>query len=305
MNQTVVALGMFDGVHMGHRALLRCAAETAHANGDKAVAFTYSNHPKELFSGAFDYICTPQQRETLIRDCGCDLVDSIPFDRTFASMEPDAFINWLNARYGGTVAAIVAGYDYRFGANAKGDTKLLHLLCAVRGMDCIVVDEVKVDGDACASTYVREAIRTGDLLKATKLLGRPHVLCGEVVHAKALGRQFDCPTANLSEGNQILPPDGVYATVLILDGRCYDAVTNIGTNPTVGGNRRTVETHVLDEQLDLYGRQIGVAFFDRIREERRFESREALFSQIRRDAQTAKKVLEETKKGVYNLERLC
>ena len=305
MKQTVVALGMFDGVHMGHRTLLRRAAETAHAFGDEATAFTYSNHPRELFTGSFDYICTPRQRETLIKDCGCDRVDSVPFDRTFASMEPEAFVNWLNARYHGTVTAIVAGYDYRFGAGAKGDTKLLHLLCAVRGMDCIVIDEVKVNGVACASTYVREAIKSGDLPTATMLLGRPHVLCGEVVHAKALGRQFDCPTANLSEGNQILPPDGVYATVLILDGVCYDAVTNIGTNPTVGGRTRTVETHVIDERIDLYGRHIGVALIDRIREERRFESKEALFSQIKRDAQAAKKVLKETKKGVYNLERLC
>ena len=305
MNQTVVALGMFDGVHLGHRALLSRAAEVAHANGDEAVAFTYTNHPRELFTGSFDYICTPAQRETLIRDCGCDRVDSIPFDHTFAAMEPEAFLDWLCARYHGAVSAIVAGYDYRFGAGAKGDPAMLRALCQARGIESVVIDEVDVNGLPCASTRVREAILSGDLETATLLLGRPHVLCGTIVHAKALGRQFDCPTANLSGGSQILPRDGVYATVAVLDGACYDAVTNIGTNPTVGGTARTVETHVIGQDLDLYGKRIGVAFFARLRDERRFASREALFSQIRADAQTAKKVLEETKKGVYNLERLC
>ena len=305
MNQTVVALGMFDGVHLGHRALLQRAAETAHRNGDLAIAFTYTNHPRELFSGSFAYICTPAQRETLIRDCGCDRVDSIPFDHAFASMEPEAFIDWLNARYHGTVSAIVAGYDYRFGARAAGDPAMLRALCKARGIESIVIDVVDVNGLPCASTRVREAILSGDLDAAALLLGRPHVLSGTVVHAKALGRQYDCPTANLCEGNQILPPDGVYAAELLFDGARYDAVTNIGKNPTVGGVRRTVETHVIDARLDLYGKRIGVALYRRIREERTFADRDALFTQIREDAKTAKKVLKETKKGVYNLERLC
>ncbi len=305
MNRTVVALGMFDGVHLGHRALLQCAAQTAHAAGDTAVAFTYTNHPKELFGGSFSYLCTPGQRETLIRECGCDRVDCIPFDHAFASMQPDAFVDWLSARYHGAVSAIVVGYDYRFGAKAAGDTALLKTLCEQRGIRLIVIDQVKANGIVCASTRVREALREGDLNTANLLLARPHVLCGKVVHAKALGRQFDCPTANLSAGSQLLPKDGVYATKLIFAGKLYDAVTNVGTNPTVGGRARTVETHAMDASLDLYGKRIGVALFKRLRDEQRFESREALFSQIRVDAERAKKVLSETKKGVYKLEQLC
>ena len=305
MNQTVVALGMFDGVHLGHRALLTRAAETAHQNGDEAVAFTYTNHPKELFSGSFAYICTPEQRDVLIRDCGCDRVDSIPFDHAFASMETEAFVDWLNARYDGAVSTIVVGYDYRFGAGAKGDTALLGKLCDARGIGLIVIEKVEVNGMVCASTRVREAVKSGDLATAMLLLGRSYVLSGEVIHARALGRQFDCPTANLSEGNQILPPDGVYATELLLSGSRYDAVTNIGKNPTVDGRTRTVETHAIDARLDLYGKRIGVAFYERIREERRFADKESLFSQIREDAKTAKKVLKDIKKSVYNPERLC
>ena len=305
MNRTVVALGMFDGVHIGHRALLRRAAETAHAWGDEAVVFTYSNHPKELFSGTFHYVGTQQQRETLIRDCGCDRVDSIPFDTAFASMTPEAFLDWLWTRYAQNISAIVVGYDYRFGCRASGDPQLLCTLSKPYGIEVIVVGEVDYRGRPCASTRVREAIHKGDMPEAEAMLGRPFVLCGTVVHAKALARRYGCPTANLDAGMQILPKDGVYATVLVFEGRQYDAVTNVGTNPTVHGLRRTVETHAIDADLDLYGRRIGVAFFERLRDEKVFADADALFAQIRADAETAKKVLRKHKKGVYNLERLC
>jgi riboflavin kinase/FMN adenylyltransferase len=305
MNKTVVALGMFDGVHLGHRVLLSRAAEIAHANGDTAVAFTYDNHPKELFSGTFSYLCTREQREEQILSTGCDRMDSIPFDAAFASMTPEQFLDWLCARYEGGISVIVAGYDYRFGAKAKGDTALLDTLCKARGIALCVIDEVRVDGVTCASTTVREAIRAGDMEFAERMLGRPYTLSGEVVHAKALGRQFDCPTANLDAGAQILPKDGVYATELLFEGKRYDAVTNVGTNPTVGGGKRTVETHAIGESLDLYGKRVEVAFFRRLRDEKRFETKELLFAQIRMDAEAAKKVCEERKKSVYNSEPLC
>lgn len=305
MNQTVVALGMFDGVHKGHQALLRRAAEIAHSNGDTAVAFTYDNHPKELFSGTFSYLCTKEQREALICAAGCDRMDSVPFDAAFASMEPKTFLDWLSARYTGGISAIVAGYDYRFGAKAKGDTALLGTLCGARGITLCVIDEIRVDGKTCSSTRIREAIREGNMELAERLLGRPYTLSGEVVHAKALGRQFDCPTANLDAGMQLLPKDGVYATELVFEGKRYDAVTNVGTNPTVGGRARTVETHAIGESLDLYGKRIEVAFLLWLRDERMFDSKDLLFAQIGKDAETAKKVCEERKKSVYNSEPLC
>ena len=305
MNQTVAALGMFDGVHRGHQALLRRAAQIAHKNGDLAVAFTYDNHPRELFSGAFSYLCTRGQREELIRETGCDRMDSVPFDAAFAAMEPETFIDWLSARYEGGVSAIVAGYDYRFGAKAKGDTALLRTLCEARGIALSVIDEVKVDGETCSSTRIREAIRAGDMERAERMLGRPYTLSGEVVHAKALGRQFDCPTANLDARMQLLPKDGVYAAELLFARKRYDAVTNVGTNPTVGGRARTVETHAIGEMLDLYGKRIEVAFLKRLRDEKKFDSKDLLFMQIRKDAEAAKKVCEERKKSVYNSEPLC
>ena len=305
MNQTVVALGMFDGVHRGHRALLTRAAQIAHQNGDTAVAFTYDNHPRELFSGSFEYLCTQKQREREILKTGCDRVDSVPFDAAFAAMSPEAFLDWLCARFEGGISAIVVGYDYRFGAKAAGDTALLATLCRGRNIALTVIDCVTVDGIVCSSTRVREAIRAGDMDTAERLLGRPYALCGEVVHAKALGRQFARPTANLDAGTQLLPMDGVYAATLTVDGMCCDAVTNVGTNPTVGGRTRTVETHALGLSLDLYGKRIEVAFLKRLRDEKRFASKELLFEQIAKDAEIAKKVCEERKKSVYNSKSLC
>lgn len=305
MNRTVVALGMFDGVHMGHQALLKRAAEIAHKTGDTAVAFTYDNHPKELFTGSFSYLCTKEQRDVLIRACGCDRMDSVPFDAAFAAMEPERFLDWLSARYAGGIAAIVAGFDYRFGAKAAGDTKLLRTLCEAREIAVTVIDEVKVDGVSCSSTRVREAIREGDTAFAERMLGRPYTLSVKVVHARALGRRFNCPTANLDAGMQLLPKDGVYASELLFESRRYDAVTNVGTNPTVGGRARTVEAHAIGESLDLYGKHIEVAFFKRLRDEKKFGSKDLLFEQIRKDAETAKKVCEERKKSVYISEPLC
>ena len=305
MNQTVVALGMFDGVHLAHRALLTRAAEIAHANGDEAVAFTYDNHPRELFTGAFSYLCTREQRDALIRDAGCDRVDSVPFDAAFAAMEPEAFLDWLTARCAGGISAIVVGYDYRFGAKAKGDTALLGTLCAARKIRLCVIDRVTVDGETCSSTNIREAIKAGETARAERMLGRPYTLSGTVVHAKALGRQYDRPTANLDAGKQLLPKDGVYATELIFAGKRYDSVTNVGTNPTVGGRDRTVETHAIGESLDLYGKRIEVAFLKHLRDEKKFDTKDLLFAQIRADAAAAKKVCEERKKSVYNSEPLC
>ena len=176
MNRTVVALGMFDGVHLGHQVLLKRAAETAHAQGDEAVVFTYSNHPKELFSGAFQYVSTLEQREKLILACGCDRVDAIPFDAAFASMMPEAFPDWLSARYGHRISTIVVGYDYRFGCRAAGDAALLKELSEARGIDVIVVGEVDYRDLPCASTRVREAIRAGDMGEAEAMLGE---FCGD------------------------------------------------------------------------------------------------------------------------------
>lgn len=304
MKQFVIALGMFDGVHLGHRALLARAAELARADGDTAVVFTYLNHPREVFSGSFDYVSTLEQRTVLCRSAGIDRIDAVPFTKAFSEQSPETFIQMLMARYNGRISTIVCGYDFRFGHAAKGDGALLRALGEQLGFHVEVLDPVLYLGEPCSSTRVREALKDGDLDAANAMLARPYLLTGPVVHNKALGRTFGYPTANVDPGKQILPKDGVYATALLWNGKLYPAVTNIGSNPTVGGERCTVETHVPDANLELYGKAVSILFLKRLRGEVRFRSTELLTEQIGRDVLQAKKVFAENEKSVYNFANL-
>ncbi len=304
MDRYVVALGMFDGVHLGHRALLKRAAELAHENGNLAVAFTYETHPKELFTGSFRYLTDPCERAALMRSVGIDRIDTVPFTKDFAAMSPEACIDWLTARMEDRVSAIVCGYDYRFGAGAMGDGALLTALGRARGFDVEIIDPVLYRGEACSSTRVRQALTAGDIADANAMLERPYCVTGPVVHNRAIGRTMGFPTANVDAGKRLLPKDGVYASALLTDGRCYAAVTNIGTNPTVGGEALSTETFVPDETLELYGKTVTVLFLERLRDEVRFRDRDALAAQIAVDAAKAKKVFKEAEKSVYKFVRL-
>ena len=300
MERTVIALGMFDGVHLGHRALLMRAAKLAHAAGDAAIAFTFSNHPRELFSGSFEYLCTPRLKETLIGSLGVDGVDAVPFTGMLAAMPPEAFVNWIVKRYDGRISALVCGYDYRFGHDAAGTGGTLKTLAAAHGIRTEILPPVCYKAAPCSSTRVREALRAGDLDAANAMLDRPYAMTGRVVHNQAIGRTLGFPTANIEAQGQLLPKDGVYAAALLVGKKLYAAATNIGCNPTVGGARRTLEKHVPREAIELYGQEITVLLLKRLRGERRFDSREALSEQIGIDAAAAKKVFEEMEKSVYN-----
>lgn len=300
MNRTVLALGMFDGVHIGHRALLARAAALAGEAGDKAAAFTYTNHPKELFSGAFAYLTTFSQKAALCRAAGVDAVDAVPFTRSFADLSPEAFLAWLSDRYEGSISAIVCGYDFRFGKGAEGDGAALKALGTRYGFSTEILPPVLYEGVPCSSSRVRDALTRGDLAAANAMLNRPYAITGTVCHNRAIGRTLGFPTANVDPGAMLLPGDGVYASALVHAGRPYAAVTNVGCNPTVGGERRTLETYVPDETLSLYGERVTVLLLRRLRGEVRFASRDALGAQIGRDAAEAKKVFKETEKSVYN-----
>ena len=300
MQKTVVALGTFDGVHLGHRALLARAADLAHANGDEAVAFTFSNHPRELFGDSFDALCTLRRKESLIQSVGVDAVDAVPFTASFAAQSPEAFVAWLCDRYPAGIAAVVCGYDYRFGAHAAGDAATLKKLGARHGFSVEVLDAVLYGDAPCSSSRVRQALQMGDLDAANAMLARPYAIEGRVEHHRAIGRTLGFPTANITHDGQLLPRDGVYASALLLDGKLYASVTNVGCNPTVGGTERTVETHVMDASLELYEREVAVLLLKPLREERRFDSRKALAVQIQLDAEAAKKVFQDSEKSVYN-----
>ena len=288
---------MFDGVHVGHQALLSQAA-AAKALDAEVVAFTFTDAPGKLLHLPVTSLSTPEQRTRWLLAAGADRVDMVDFTQSFADLSPQAFVEYLQARY--RVAALAAGFNYTFGKYGAGTAQTLRELGAQRGFQVLIADPVLVNGEAVSSTRIRALVSEGRMEDAAALLGRPYALSGSVVSARRIGHALGYPTANLEAGEQLLPPDGVYATYARVDGTDRPAVTNVGRNPTVAGQRRTVETYILDEDLSLYGADLSIAFLSRLREERAFPSLEALSEQIGRDVEAAKKLFASEKKTVYN-----
>ena len=297
-SRSVLALGMFDGVHLGHRALIRQAAEAARRLGAEAVAFTFTDAPGKLLHLPVISLSTPAQRVSWLKEAGADRVDMVDFTQSFADLSPEGFLAYLRERY--DVAALAAGFNYTFGRYGAGTAETLKQLGAEHGFPVLIAEPVLLDGEPVSSTRIRARISEGAMEAAEALLGRPYTLTGSVVSARHIGHTLGYPTANLETGEQLLPRDGVYATYAVLDGAACPAVTNVGRNPTVAGQRRTVETFILDGAPSLYGAELSVAFLSRIREERSFPSLEALSRQIGEDVKTAKKLFDSEKKTVYN-----
>ena len=296
--KSVLALGMFDGVHVGHQALLSQAAAMARALQAQTVAFTFTDAPGKLLHLPVTSLSTPEERTRWLKAAGADRVDMVDFTRAFADLSPEAFLDYLQARY--HVAGLAAGFNYTFGKHGAGTAQTLRELGEKHGFRVLIAEPVLVDGEPVSSTRIRALVNEGRMEAARTLLGRPYTLTGPVVSARRIGHTLGYPTANVETGEQLLPPDGVYATYALMDGAVHPAVTNVGRNPTVAGQRRTVETYILDESPSLYGAELSVAFLSRLREERTFPSLAALSEQIGQDVQTAKKLFDSEKKTVYN-----
>ena len=296
--RSVLALGMFDGVHVGHQALVRQAAALGRSLDAETVAFTFTDAPGKLFHQPVTSLSTPDQRTRWLREAGADRVDMIDFTQSFADLSPEGFIGYLQERY--QIAALAAGFNYTFGKRGAGTADTLRALGEEHGFHVLIADPVLVDGEPVSSTRVRALVNEGRMEDARSLLGRPYTLTGSVASARHIGRKLGYPTANLETKELLLPPDGVYATLALVDGAEHPAVTNVGKNPTVAGKQRTVETYILNEDLSLYGRELSVSFLSRLREERSFPSLDALSEQIGRDVAAAKKLFISEKKTVYN-----
>ena len=296
--RSVLALGMFDGVHVGHQALLAQAAAAARALDAQTVAFTFTDAPGKLLHLPVTCLSTPDQRTRWLLEAGADRVDMVDFTQSFADLSPEAFVAYLQDRY--NVAALAAGFNYTFGKYGAGTAGTLQELGERHGFQVLIADPVLVDAEPVSSTRIRALIGEGRMEDARRLLDRPYVLSGPVVSARRIGHALGYPTANVETGEQLLPPDGVYATWAAVDGTSHPAVTNVGKNPTVAGKRRTVETYILNGSLALYGKSLSVSFLSRLREERTFPSLEALSEQIGRDVEAVKKLFDSEKKTVYN-----
>ena len=288
MRERVIALGFFDGVHLGHGALLRRAAEEAKKRGCESAVFTFDRPPKEVITGIpCPLINSPEDRAELVRRLyGIDEMIMVPFDDEMRTTPWDRFVtDILVGRYG--AVHLVAGHDHHFGHKNQGSPELLREKCAELGLGCDIIPAVTIGGVTVSSTHIRKLLEEGDVETARAFLGHPHVLTQTVGHGRQLGRTIGIPTANLvAPPHVLLPKRGVYAAKITLpDGRAFGGVTNVGVRPTVNnGQDVTVEPWILDFDGDLYGQAIRVEFFRRLRDERKFESLDALRSQIETDA---------------------
>ena len=291
MEQTkrVIALGFFDGVHLGHAALLRRVAERARELGAVPAAGTFDTPPENVIVGReqVPLINSPGDREGLMKRLyGIREVVTAHFDEAMMRMDWRDFVTGYLVKEHGAVH-LVAGHDFRFGYKGEGTPRRLRDLCAGLGVGCDIIPRVELDGVTVSSTYIRSLIAQGEVEEAARFLGHPHVLSGPVIHGRGLGHQMGTPTANLALPEGVLSPAfGVYACRAVLpDGTVRPAVTNVGVRPTVSdAHTVSVEPWILDFGGDLYGRTIRLEFHRQLRPERKFASVEELRAAILQNA---------------------
>ena len=297
MKEKVIALGFFDGVHLGHAALLRRTVEEAERRGVAPAVFTFDRPPKEVVSGKpCPLINSPEDRRALIsRLYGIREVIMVPFDAEMMSTPWDTFVTRiLVGRY--HAVHLVAGHDHHFGYKNQGSPELLTAKCQELGLGCDIIPKVELGGITVSSTYIRRLVELGQIDRANQFLGHPHVLTGAVQHGRGIGSTQLFPTANLTIPPHVLVPShGVYVTrVTLEDGASYAAVTNVGTRPTVNnGSDVTVEACLLHFRGNLYGQTVRLEFFQHLRDEIRFDSLEALKARIAADAETTRVYFEQ------------
>jgi len=286
-----VALGFFDGLHLGHQALLRRTAEQARSLGLSPALLTFDRSPREFVTGTpVPLLTTPGERRRTVEALfpGTEVI-TVPFDRAMMTMPWEKFVEMLAGPYG--ARWLVAGHDFRFGHRNAGNADLLRDKAAELGLGCDIIPAVKLDGVTVSSTCIRSLLERGEAESAARFLGRPFAVSGLVRHGKRLGSsRLGAPTVNLiPDERQLVPAFGVYAARVTVDGKARPAVTNVGVRPTVdtdGGV--TVESHLLEPVRELYGADCRVEFLKMLRPEIRFGSLEELRAQIARDADAAR-----------------
>jgi len=288
----VLAVGVFDGVHLGHKSLLSRLLERARERDLLSGVVTFDPHPMKVLSPKtrLPFLADLEQRKALLKDEGVSVVIVLPFTRELARLSAAQFVgllrNYLRLR------ELVIGPDFTLGRDREGNASTLRALGADMGFAVTVVPPVKVNGDVVSSTAIREALAGGDLKRVRSLVGRPFSLHGRVVHGDSRGAKLDFPTANLEvDPGQALPAEGVYATWAYIDEHAYESMTNIGRRPTFGGRRSGVEVYILGYQGNLYGQELKIDIMERLRGERQFDTVEALKSQIVEDIEQGRAIL--------------
>ncbi|MGH4119925.1 bifunctional riboflavin kinase/FAD synthetase [Clostridium sp.] len=285
---TYIALGNFDGLHLGHMHLINKTVELANENNTKSMICTFKNHPLSVINKDIrpKLLMNNDTKINILENTGIDIVDLFNFNKEFMKMTPEQFIknmvNFYNAK------GIVVGFNYRFGYKNLGDVEMLKTYSNILGYELCVCEAISINDEIVSSSKIRHLIAEGNITRANKLLGRAHAIIGDVIKGKQLGRTIGFPTVNLDYNKKyIIPKGGVYYTVVDYNNDLHKAITNIGYNPTVEGGKLSVETHILNFDEQIYGEVVKINFISRIRDEVKFNTIDKLKQQLSKDKEFA------------------
>src|SRR3990172_10352139 len=287
----IIALGNFDGVHLGHQEILKRVVEKARRKGGTGIVVTFEPHPLKILSPGK---CPPliisfREKAELLEQAGIDILACLHFDREFAGLNPSEFVDKIIVEGIGAKEVFV-GYDFAFGKGREGDTNTLKKLGKKFGFDVNVVEPIRVANKTVSSTLIRNLIREGNVREASIYLGRYNSVRGRIIGGDKRGRKLGFPTANIHPHHDLIPKEGVYiGEVHLHDNKNYKSLINIGTRPTFGEHELNIEAFIFDFDKDIYGEFLKVSFLERIRDEVRFETSELLISQMTEDLKKAKK----------------
>lgn len=286
--KSAIALGNFDGVHKAHARVIKTACDAAHKNGAECIVYTFDTHPQNILRKNNSIKCIMQNdiKEEVILSLGADRVFFEKTTPDFLALSPGEFISYIVQKF--NPAFIAAGYNYRFGCKGSGDTHTLSEFGKQYGFETLITNQVTIDSNEVSSSAIRKHLQAGDIARANSLLTRDYAFRGEVVHGKHLGKTLGFPTANtFFPDTALIPRPGVYKSRTWVEGKLYSSITNIGSNPTVENAPTRAETFISGLNRNIYGVCITVSLTDRIRDEIRFDSVDALCAQIKKDAEFA------------------
>lgn len=290
--ETALTIGVFDGVHLGHRHLLSHLINQARGKDLISGVITFRFHPQHVLQpqNHLPYLTSLKERIKLLETAGVEIVIPLTFSPELAQVSAEEFVSWIRKHL--KMRLLIVGPDFALGRNREGNAARLRSIGAEASFSLEVVSPMLLEGEVISSTVIRQALMRGDITTAHKLLGRPFSLSGEIVHGAGRGRSLGFPTANLAvDATQLIPADGVYVTRAYVADKLFSSVTSIGPRLTFGSQERTVEVHLLDTQKDLYQQELRIEFLERLRHNRQFASAAELVTQIERDVEQARAIL--------------